>query len=175
MEAMRLVSPSSVYEKSFKAAVEEMREAEGLEFWEQVGSPKNIREYIQIRLDHSKGKHLPIGWIPATTYWLVDDENFIGETTIRHELTEHLLNVGGHIGYWIRPSQRKIGYGTKILQMALSKAKTMGIHQVRITCDETNTASRKIIEANGGKLDGVTNMGETLPRKLLFWISLQNE
>ncbi len=169
---MQLVSPSLKYEKSFQEAADEMRKAEGIGFWEEVGSPKSIEEYIQIRLDHSIGKRLPAGWVPATTYWLVDGNLFIGETTVRHELTEHLRGVGGHIGYWIRPSERNKGYGKKILEMALQKAKELGIHQVRITCDETNLGSRKIIEANGGRLDGVTDMGEKLPKKLLFWISL---
>jgi predicted acetyltransferase len=169
---MKLALPSLEYEKSFTEALKEMRATEGMLFWEEVGSPKSVKDYIQLRLDHSKGKHLPPGWIPATTYWLIDSDTFVGETTIRHELTEHLMNVGGHIGYWIRPSERKKGWGTKILQMALEKAKGLGIQQVRVTCDETNTASRKIIEVNGGKLDGVTDMGEKLPRKLLFWISL---
>jgi predicted acetyltransferase len=169
---MKLVSPSLAYEKSFAVAVQEMQKAEGIGFWEEVGSPKSISDYINIRLDHAKGKQLPPNWIPATTYWLIDDGVFIGETTIRHELTEHLRTVGGHIGYWIRPSERKKGYGKELLKMGLAKAKELGIAQVRITCDETNIGSRKIIEVNGGVLDGSTDMGDKLPRKLLFWISL---
>ncbi len=169
---VQLILPAMAYENSFSEAVEEMRQAEGIGFWEEVGSPKSISEYIDIRLCHAKGERLPPNWIPATTYWLIDGDMFIGETTIRHELTEHLRTVGGHIGYWIRPSERKKGYGKKILRMGLEKAKELGITQVRITCDETNTGSRKIIEANGGKLEGSTNMGQKLPKKLLFWVSL---
>ena len=50
----------------------------------------------------------------------------------------------------IRPSKRNQGYGKKILQLALLKAKALGINKVLITCDETNIASKKIIEASDG-------------------------
>lgn len=120
---------------------------------------------------HAQGQELPAGWIPQTTYWLVKNEEVLGETTVRHELNDHLLNVGGQIGYWIRPSERKKGLGKEILRLALRKAKEMGIQKVRITCDETNIGSRRIIEANGGELDGSTDMGAGIPRKLLFWIN----
>lgn len=169
---MELVVPTVRYEQSFDEAMSEMKQAEGLSFWDEVGSPKSIEDYIGIRHDHSQGRRLPKDWIPATTFWLIDRNTFIGETTIRHELTEHLRTVGGHIGYWIRPSKRKMGYGKELLRLGLIKAKEMGLTQVRITCDETNEGSRKVIEANGGVPDGSTDMGENQPKKLLFWISV---
>lgn len=171
---MKLVEPSIAHSKSFGEALEEMRHAEGLAFWKDVGSPDNIEKYIWIRIEHSKGRSLPDGWIPATTYWLLDKGEFIGETTIRHELTEHLRTVGGHIGYWIRPSKRKQGYGKDILRLGLEKAKNLGIQKVLVTCDETNLASRKIIEANGGIFEEARDMGKKLPRKLLFWCDVSD-
>lgn len=170
---MKLVELSIEHEKAFEEALDELRGTSGMGFWEEVGSPETVEEYIHIRLDHAKGKNLPKDWIPATTYWLMDGDTFIGETTIRHQLTEHLRNVGGQIGYWIRPSRRKQGYGTQILRLALQKAKRLGLERIVITCDETNTGSRKIIEANGGIFERAQDMGVKNPKKLLFWIELK--
>src|SRR3989338_3662863 len=169
---MELVSPSVEHKKTFKQALDEMQGASDMRFWEEVGSPRDIEEYIQVRLDHAEGKNLPKEWIPASTYWLIDHGKFIGETTIRHELTEHLRNVGGQIGYWIRPSSRHQGYGTEILRLALQEARKLGLDRIVITCDETNMASRKIIESNGGIFERAQDMGPQNPKKLLFWIDL---
>ena len=107
---------------------------------------------------------------PATTYWLVDNGEYIGGVSIRHELNEHLKNIGGHIGYDIRPSKRQQGYGTNVLALALPKAKELGISRVLVTCNVTNTASRKIIEKNGGVLENQVPDPETGIDKLRFWI-----
>jgi predicted acetyltransferase len=166
---MELVLPASVHAASFAEAVEEMRGAGEMGFWEEIGPPESVEEYIQLRNDHARGERLPEGWIPATTYWLIDRNHIIGETNIRHKLTEHLRNVGGQIGYWIRPSRRKQGYGTVILRLALDKAAALGMTDVLITCDETNAASQKIIQANGGVFERAQEMGKGKPKKLLYW------
>jgi len=82
------------------------------------------------------------------------------------------LEVGGHIGYDIRPSKRKQGYGNKILELALPKTKELGIHKALLTCDEPNTGSQKIIERNGGVLENVVDNPETGIRKMRFWITI---
>jgi len=164
---MKLVPPSRQYKENYAAAVEELQdEPHTLE----EKRPTDINEYIVWRTDHAQGKNLPEGWIPASTFWLVESGIVVGEVSIRHELTEFLRTVGGHIGYWIRPSKRRQGYGKEILRLALQQAKNLGIAQVLITCDETNDASRKIIEANGGIFEKMTEMENGQPCKLLFWI-----
>ncbi|MBD3331077.1 GNAT family N-acetyltransferase [Candidatus Peregrinibacteria bacterium] len=75
-----------------------------------------------------------------------------------------------HIGYYIRPSARQKGYGTKILELGLIKAKELGLQEVLLTCYESNIASKKIIEKNKGKFqDKVYDEGES---KLKYWIKL---
>lgn len=162
-----------IFQSSFQEMLEEMRLADDLGFWVEIGLPSTIEEYIQIRNDHAEGKNLPKGWIPASTYWLTENGICIGEVNIRHELTEHLRNVGGQIGYWIRPSMRKRGYGKDILRLALLQAKVLGLSKVIVTCDETNIPSKKIIEANGGVFERSQDMGPVLPKKLLYWIELK--
>ena len=78
-----------------------------------------------------------------------------GLLTIRHRLTPSLLNLGGHIGYDIRPGARRRGHATAMLAAARPVARELGIDPVLITCDENNTGSRKVIEANGGVLEDI--------------------
>ena len=111
---------------------------------------KDFSAFVEAEKGKARGENLPSGFIPETRYWLVDGDEYIGEAGVRHYLTPHLLQIGGHIGYVIRPSKRKQGYGKLILKLTLEKAKEMGIEKALLTCDITNEGSRKIIEGNGG-------------------------
>jgi predicted acetyltransferase len=91
--------------------------------------------------------------VPSLTFWLIDDCEFIGAVNIRSSANSHVLaRFGGHVGYGIRPSMRRRGYGTRQLALALQICRGMGIGIVRISCAEDNVASRRIIENNGGVL-----------------------
>ena len=134
---------------------------------------ENFEKYVQDRLDWKVGKSLPKGWIPATEFWLVRGQNeLLGISSLRHKLTENLRKIGGHIGYNIRPSERRKGYGTLILKFTLEKARELGLKRVLITCDDDNIASARIIEKNRGVLeDKITNEErEVLKRR--YWIEL---
>lgn len=128
--------------------------------------------FVERELSFARGENLPNGFVPDTTYWLIDDGEFIGRVNVRHKLTEHLERVGGHIGYDIRPSKRRQGYGSEILKLALPKAKELGIQRVLLTCDVTNEASRKIIEKAGGILENQVPNPETGVDKLRFWVDM---
>ena len=110
------------------------------------------------------------GLVPATVYWLVEGDEFIGHVSIRHELNAALEEQGGHIGYAIRRSKQQQGYGSRLLALALPKAKEIGIQRALLTCDKSNGASRKIIEKNGGVLaEEISVNGKQV---LHFWIPL---
>jgi len=170
--------PSLKYKESFLEALKEyQQESSKPHNWDllvldRVDLNKNFSSYIKKLVDESQGKNLPNGFVSHTTYWLIDKEEFIGRIDIRHRLTEKLLQEGGHIGYDIRPSKRNQGYGKKILELALAKAKALGLTEVLVTCDETNIASKKIIEANGGVYKNKVDLGNERPKKLRYWFSL---
>jgi predicted acetyltransferase len=90
------------------------------------------------------------GWAPQTAYWWAAGEEYIGRLNLRHFLTADLLRRGGHIGYDVRPAARRRGHATAMLAAALPLVAAMGIDPARIDCDATNTASRRVIEKNGG-------------------------
>ena len=96
----------------------------------------------------------PAGFVPATQYLALDEqEHLVGMTNLRHYLNDYLLTYGGHIGYSVRPTERKNGYATQMLRLTLDKARERGIGKVRICCDHYNVASARTIRANGGVLE----------------------
>ena len=172
---MQLVYPSVQYKASYLAAVEEAKN-EVNPFLTTIAKPKDnqpFEEFVKGKTQQSQGLNLPEGWVPATELWLIDNDELIGTVNIRHFLTDHLLQLGGNIGYYIRPSQRKKGYGKEILKLGLAHAKRMGLTKVLLTCDDTNIASQKIIEANGGVLENIIPTEEGHPNKKRYWINLQ--
>ena len=95
----------------------------------------------------------PEGFVPDTELWLVDGDEFLGRIGIRHRLTPGLLELGGHIGYDVRPSARRRGHATRMLRQALGVARGLGIERALITCAVDNVGSRRVIELNGGVLE----------------------
>lgn len=168
---MHLTTPTLEFARSFLEAQRELEVSGDNQYDKDVPRPKTMEEYIELLAQHSRGENLPKNWVPYSTFWLIDNNEFIGDTHIRHSLNDHLRTIGGHIGYTIRTSKRKQGYGTQILKFALEEAKKLGITKALITCDETNIASKKIIEANGGVYETATDQGEDKPKKLLYWIT----
>ncbi|MCT2534204.1 GNAT family N-acetyltransferase [Aquibacillus koreensis] len=140
--------------------------------WVIEKDPSNFDAMIQFLTDHMNGINLPSGWVPDSTYWLINKKNrILGVVNIRHQLTPFLLYNGGHIGYGIRPSERQKGHATKLLNCALEKAKELGISKALVVCDESNTGSYKTIVKNGGieDEDYVEENGNVIKR---FWIDL---
>ncbi len=88
-------------------------------------------------------------------FWITDGEpeQVIGFIAIRHTLNDFLLELGGHIGYSVRPARRGQGHATRALALGVQRAAELGIDRVLVTCDLDNEASRRTIERNGGVLE----------------------
>ena len=95
---------------------------------------------------------LPPGHVRMTTYWGLEGGQIIGSIRLRYELTPALRQLGGNIGYDVRPSLRGQGYGTRMLALMLGRAREAGLDRVLLTCDIDNVASARVIEKNGGVL-----------------------
>ena len=168
---MRLVKPTSKYKESFIGMVREFQIEERKKDLDTKKLEHNFSSFVKNMSDYEKGKNLPKGHVPSSYYWLLDKSKIIGETTIRHKLSKELIKQGGHIGYGIRPTERRRGYGKKVLTLALKKAKKLGIKKALITCDDSNIGSWKIIEANGGILSEKNKLNGKLKR--YYWIRIK--
>lgn len=170
-ENVRLVKPSSEYKEEYLDFHKEWKSSgEDMIPWVIKKDPSDFNEMIQSLLDAEKGKNLPQGWVPDSTFWSVEENNrVLGVVNIRHSLTENLMNSGGHVGYGIRPSERKKGYATKLLSLSLEKTKELGIDATLVVCDKWNEASKRTILNNGGisDKDFIEEDGNVILR---FWI-----
>ena len=82
-----------------------------------------------------------------------DDNKIVGTINIRWNLTQEMLNFGGHIGYGIRPTERRKGYNKINLYLGLIEAKKLGLEKVMLDCDVENLGSDRTLKALGGKLE----------------------
>ena len=97
--------------------------------------------------------------------------DIVGAINIRHNLNDHLLKYGGHIGDGVRPSERRRGYATKMIRLALKECKKLGIKRVLVVCEKNNVGSSKSIINNGGILENeVIEDGKIYQR---YWIDLE--
>lgn len=111
-------------------------------------------------------------WVPGSVFFCydIDRDIYVGAVNIRHRLNDSLLFTGGHIGDGIRPSERRKGYGTAMLALALDECRKLGIKRVLMTCDKDNVGSAKAIQKNGGvKENEVIEDGVVEER---YWIEL---
>ena len=174
----RLLPPATGVQASFLTAMKEFQaegrgEADdnsmlGREIHRSSGrwdDPAEFASYVRrLRADALEQSPRPKGHVPATTLWWTDGEEYLGRLAIRHRLTARLREVGGHIGYDVRPSARGRGHATAMLAAALPVAHRLGVDPALLTCDEDNVASRKVIEANGGVFEDTRN------GKLRYWV-----
>ncbi len=169
---IRLVLPNKKYKKSFLRALYELERAnEKRDDLNLKKISKDFAGFTKKLRNRAKGLFLPKGYVPDSIFWLVDGENFIGQVSVRHKLIPPLKREGGHIGYWIRPSKRRKGYGYKILKLALSKAHKLGINKVLVTCKEDNKGSKKIIENNRGVFENKIKL-QSGKNELRYWIKI---
>lgn len=169
---MELILPNKKYYQSYVDAINEYKEhnIDTYDFLD-VNKPDIFKRIDNFRT----GNDLPDNYVKATYLWLVDGDEFVGEVSIRHELTDSLLRFGGNIGYGIRHSQWNKGVGTIMLSMALDYAKkVIGLGKVLITCNDNNYASARIIEKNGGILqDKIINTIDGIDRTTRrYWIEI---
>ena len=119
-----------------------------------LADSEGFRAYVRSRIaaaDPTSDR--PPDRVPETVLWYVEGTTYIGQLSIRHELNEWLSEVGGHIGYDVRPAARRRGHAAAMLAAALPVTHLLGIDPALVTCDIDNIASRRVIERCGGVLE----------------------
>ncbi|MBU4484959.1 GNAT family N-acetyltransferase [bacterium] len=173
MEKLELIEPCVEFKSSYLELISEFEDAGKplVPFLLQLPTD-NFSGLIKMLKECEEGIGIQDGWVSHSTYWLVRNKSHIvGVSNLRHKLTPNLRREGGHIGYGIRPSDRRKGYATIILRETVKKAAKRGLKKVLVTCNKDNTGSVKTILNNGGQLDSeefLEKEGWSVQR---YWIS----
>lgn len=173
--ALKLIKLTKEYEKQLGEMIDEWILDQEINHTNR--SPwaifKNDYHNFDYYLEHLELKEAAEGLVPDSVFFLLDEarDRLLGAVNIRHYLNDSLLKEGGHIGDGIRPSERRKGYATEMIRLALTECKKLGIDKVLMTCDKENIASAKSIIKNGGILENefVNSDGKVEQR---YWISI---
>lgn len=148
MDRLELVIPSEKYKEKINDYKDEfIKNGDSMDGTAGLQNADTFEKWYSALIDNSNEKTVRDGLVPATTYLAIrkSDSKLVGMIDIRHKLNEYLLNFGGNIGYSIRKTERRKGFATEMLKLALEKCKDMKIDKVLITCDKDNIASAKTI------------------------------
>lgn len=175
MEELVLIKPSAEYADQIKGYRQEFLDAD--DSMDGTGSLRRFEDpidFIQKCKDYESLETLPADRVLATQFMLVrkSDGKVLGMIQVRHYFNDFLEKYAGHIGYSVRPSERRKGYAKEMLKMTLPFCREIGIDKVLITCIDGNIGSEKTILANGGVYESTVhepNENENLKR---FWITL---
>ena len=171
-----LTHPHVKYKASYLAAMAEHQLDSERSSWVYLGESashdtpaKDFEAYVRT-LRSTETQPLP-GFVRNTCYWAVYGREVIGRIALRYELNEFLKNIGGHVGYIVRPTFRNKGVASEMLRQLLKMERAKAIGKLLITCDEDNAASERTILKNGGVFESFAENGDR-PRKKRFWIDL---
>lgn len=171
---LKLILPTEMHKDAVMAYKEDfIRDNDNLAGTAGLRNARSFEKWHNAILDNLNEETVREGLVPASTYLAVsiDDERLVGMINIRHQLNEYLLNYGGHIGYSVRRIDRRKGYGTEMLRLALKKCEKLGISRVLVTCDKDNIPSAKIIIKNGGIFENEKQKEDQIVQR--YWINLR--
>ena len=152
MENLELVVPTMAYKEQvmdFKA--EMLANHDSFDGCNGLNEVETYEEWLDFR-----GREEKKGWAPSHTWLTVrqSDGRVVGIVNYRPSpLSDFLLQYGGHIGYCIRPDERRKGYAKEQLRLTLEECRKAGEKKVLATCDKGNLGSERTILANGGVLE----------------------
>jgi len=175
MEDFILMRPTSEYASQIAEYRQEFLDAgdsmDGCGPLRRIEEPE---EYIKICKDYEDPDRVPSHLVLATQFFFIRkcDNKLVGMLQVRHYFNEYLEKYAGHIGYSVRPSERRKGYAKEMLKAALPFCREIGLAKVLISCIDGNVGSEKTILANGGVYESTVhepNEDRDLKR---FWIEL---
>ncbi|MEO8897793.1 MAG: hypothetical protein ABI352_03415 [Candidatus Dormibacter sp.] len=78
------------------------------QLWSTSGG---FAEYVAaVRADTLEETPRPDGWVPSTTWWLLDGDEYLGRIAVRHRLTKPLRVLEdegrGKLRYWVATFDR---------------------------------------------------------------------
>jgi predicted acetyltransferase len=130
-------------------------------------------ETVENLMAWSRGERLS-GFVPNSTRFLFVNDRIVGNYNFRHVLSPELERCGGHCGYSVRPTERRKGYGTLLLEDAKRFARELGLIRILVTCSPENIGSSRVIERNGGRLEDLVDDQAADATVKRYWIELSD-
>lgn len=169
---VKLLDPTADLGREYRAYIAEFMERGEPEMYYRLPG-EDFASFVTQLGREARGEGLPDWAVPQNVYWAVCGGRMVGVLKLRHLLTPALENIGGHIGYAVRPSARGQGLATRMLALALGHACALGLARVLLTCNLDNHASARVIETNGGVRDTDGTHPETGLPHARYWIDLE--
>ena len=174
-EVCKLVKVSAEYAEQIKEYRQEFLDAG--DSMDGCGSLRRLAdpyEFIQKCKDYERPETLPADKVIATQFLYVRerDNRLLGMLQVRHYFNDYLSKFGGHIGYSIRPSERRKGYAKGMLKAALPFCREINLERVLITCIEDNVGSEKTILTNGGIYESTVYEPDEKINLKRYWINI---
>ena len=175
MEEFVLMRPTGEYAGQIAAYRQEFLDAgDSMDGTGPLRRLEDPEEYITACARYEDPEAVPPHLVPATQFLFVrkSDNRLVGMLQVRHRLNDFLEKYGGHIGYSVRPSERRRGYAKEMLKMALPFCRQIGIDKILITCIDGNIGSEKTILANGGVYETTVHEPNENVDLKRYWIAL---
>ena len=176
MEEFILIRPSSEYAQQISEYRQDFLDSgDSMDGCGPIRRISDPEEYIKICRDYENDATVPENLVKATQFMYVrkSDNKLVGMIQVRHYFNEYLEKYAGHIGYSVRPTERRKGYAKEMLKAVLPFCKEIGLEKVLVSCLDGNVASEKTILANGGVYESTVlepNSNRDLKR---FWIEIK--
>jgi predicted acetyltransferase len=170
LEGLQLTRPAVALVLSYLDFLAELETA-GERVWPARPAPTETSEAFVARLLRAEEAPDP-PHLPQTTYWATAGGVVVGHIGLRHCLNAELAELGGHIGFTVRPSSRARGLAKEMLQQLLRTPKAQEIGKLLLTCAPDNAASNRTIRANGGVLERTIFVARIGRETNLYWITL---
>lgn len=179
MNVIKLIEPTIEYAEDIWQFRQEIMHSSDNDKFAGCGpleQSKTALEWIETVKIRSSADTCPKDKVPSNVYIAVRlaDNKIVGIIDLRHHINHPILSTwGGHIGYYVRPTERGKGYGKEMLRQNLKNAQNRGIEKVLITCSEGNIASEKTILANGGVFENTITVDDEVMKR--YWITVDRE
>lgn len=175
MDVLHLIKPDAAYAGQITSYREEFLDSgssmDGTGSLRYTADPLEWLRHIDL---FARKETVPENMVQGTQFIYVreSDGKIVGMLQVRHYFNDYLEKYGGHIGYSVRPSERRKGYASRMLKDSLPYCAELGFKKVLLTCHEANEGSRRTILSCGGVYESTALEPDEGVRHERYWITV---